>query len=347
MPNATLKGSIIKRLKLSLEIAVRFLFSQSRGNFLSFITGVSIVGVCVGVLALLVVTSVINGFENELTQVISGTQGDVIFYTRGSPIRDKEDIERKIREFTPDLKAISGSFVSEVMFTGPLGVAGGAIEGVDLHTWADVVSVEKRLQPGSVLPIDENEIVLGSALAERLGVTTGDSVRVILPFTGSDDEAGYGAPRVQDFKLTGIVHLGMYDYDSKYSYAPLGAVQKLVFGSEEGKSKDWITSFRIKLKPGSNAPAVSADLSQHFGFPYRSKDWSQLNKNLLYASDDGLRERKGNRHSARTRRSPAGSILSLFVCRIILWSDGHLCRSSPGLGLHFCFESHKTHSPAC
>ena len=236
-----------------------------------------------GVLALLIVTSVINGFENELTQVISGTQGDVIFYTRGAPIRDKVELERKIKEFTPELKSITGSFVSEVMFTGPNGVAGGAIEGVDLRTWSDVVSVERRLTPGSVLPVEENEILLGSALAERLGVTAGDSVRVILPFTGTDDEGGYGSPRVQDFKVSGTVHLGMYDYDSKYSYAPLGAVQKLVLGEEEGKSKDWITSFRLKLKPGKNAQAVSAELSQHFGFPYRIKDWSQLNKNLLYA----------------------------------------------------------------
>jgi len=64
---------LTSRLKLSLEIARRFLVSKSRGNFLSFITWISIFGVCIGVLALLVVTSVVNGFENELTRVISGT----------------------------------------------------------------------------------------------------------------------------------------------------------------------------------------------------------------------------------------------------------------------------------
>jgi lipoprotein-releasing system permease protein len=271
----------VRRLKLSLEIAVRFLTSKSRGNFLSFITGVSIIGVCVGVLALLIVTSVINGFESELTQVISSTQGEVLFYTRGSPIRDQDVLERKIREFTPSLKAITGSYVSEVMFTGPNGVAGGAIEGVDPETWSDVVNVEKRIVAGGTLPTHPGEVVLGSALAERIGVTTNDSVRVILPFTGSaDDDSGYGSPRVQDFKVVGIVHLGMYDYDSKYAYALLPSVQQLVFGEN---SKNWITSFRMKLNPGANAQKVAADLSEHFGFPYRIKDWSQLNKNLLYA----------------------------------------------------------------
>jgi lipoprotein-releasing system permease protein len=269
------------RLKLSLEIAIRFLLSKSRGNFLSFITIISIVGVSVGVLALLVVTSVVNGFENELTHVITGTQGDVLFYTRASPIRDREALEKKIREFAPGIDSMTGSFVSEVMFHGPDGVAGGVLEGVDLRSWASVLSVGERMGEGSVLPENEGEILLGSALAEKLGVKVGDAIRVIIPFSSveEDEDQGFGAPRVQDFKLVGIVHLGMYDYDSKYAYAPLASVQRLVYGEDQ----DFITSFRIKLKKPSTAQAVGAELSQHFGFPYRIRDWSQLNRNLLYA----------------------------------------------------------------
>jgi lipoprotein-releasing system permease protein len=269
------------RLKLSLEIAVRFLLSKSRGNFLSFITFISIIGVCIGVLALLVVTSVVNGFENELTRVIAGTQGDVLFYTRGSPIRDKVDLEKKIREFAPGVSTMTGSYVSEVMFHGPEGVAGGALEGVDLQSWSSVIQVADRVGTGGVLPANEGEILLGSALAERLGVQVGDAIRVIIPFSSADEEeeGGFGAPRVQDFKLVGIVHLGMYDYDSKYAYAPLSSVQRLVYGED----RDFITSFRMRLKDPSAAQAVAAELSQHFGFPYRVRDWSQLNKNLLYA----------------------------------------------------------------
>jgi len=269
------------RMKLSLEIAIRFLLSKSRGNFLSFITIISIVGVSVGVLALLVVTSVVNGFENELTRVITGTQGDVLFYTRASPIRDRDSMERKIREFAPGIEAMTGSFVSEVMFHGPDGVAGGVLEGVDLRSWGPVISVADRLSPGGALPAEEGEIILGSALAEKLGVKVGDAIRVIIPFSSMDDEddEGFGAPRVQDFKLVGIVHLGMYDYDSKYAYAPLASVQRLVYSEDQ----DFITSFRIKLKKPSTAQAVASELSQHFGFPYRIRDWSQLNRNLLYA----------------------------------------------------------------
>lgn len=335
------------RLKLSLEIAIRFLLSKSRGNFLSFITIISIIGVSVGVLALLVVTSVVNGFENELSRVITGTQGEVLFYTRASPIRDRGALEKKIREFAPGIEAMTGSFVSEVMFHGPDGVGGGVLEGVDLASWSSVLSVGNRLSEGGALPVNDGEILLGSALAEKLGVKVGEAIRVIIPFSSmeEDEDQGFGAPRVQDFKLVGIVHLGMYDYDSKYAYAPLSSVQRLVYGED----LDFITSFRIKLKNPAAAQAVGAELSQHFGFPYRVRDWSQLNRNLLYAiklekrssrfshrdhdrggvqcdqrsAHDGVREGKGNLHSQGTWRKETRSFHPLCDDRIGARAGGH------------------------
>lgn len=278
---------LYQRFRLSLEIATRFLASKSRGNFLSFITGVSIAGVAVGVLALLVVTSVVNGFENQLTQVIAGTQGDVLFFSRGAPIRDRMAMERKIREFTPNLQNLTGSYVSEVMFNGPHGVAGGVLEGLDLPTFGDVIQVADRLVQSESgmgrMPEQDSEIVLGKSLAERLGVIEGDSIRVVLPFTEVSEDGSYGSPRVKDYQVTGIVHLGMHQYDSKYAYTTLDSVQHLAFGAESESKKDWLTSYRIKLKPGANAPMAASELALHFGFPYKVKDWSALNKNLLYA----------------------------------------------------------------
>ena len=272
----------------ALKIALRFLTSKKidgdapHTQFLSFVTLVSVIGVCVGVLALLVVTSVVNGFEKELTQIIAGTQGDVIFYSRGSPIRDHESLERKVREFTPNFQAITGSYVSEVMFHGPNGVAGGLIEGVEPKTWGEVTSVEQRIQKGGAFPMEEGQIAIGDDLAEKLGVKVGDAIRVILPFSGIEGESGFGSPRVQDFQVTGLLHLGMYDYDSKYAYALLPSVQRLVFG-DAANEKDLITSFRLKLTDSKLAQQSAVELSKHFGFPYRVKDWGQLNKNLLYA----------------------------------------------------------------
>jgi lipoprotein-releasing system permease protein len=269
------------RFKLSLEIATRFLVNKSRGNFLSFITGVSIIGVCVGVLALLIVTSVVNGFENELTKVITRTQGEVVFTTRTSPIRDEANLAKKIKEFAPGIQAMTGSYLAEVMFNGPSGVAAGNLEGFDRTTFSSVVSIEDSLEPGSVMPENDGEIVLGDALAERLGVKRDDSVRTIIPFSGAEEEdgKGFGSPRVQDFKVVGLVHLGMYDYDSRYAYAPISSVQQLVFN----EPKNYITNFRIKVKDPAKAPEVANELSEHFGFPYYIRDWSKFNRNLFSA----------------------------------------------------------------
>src|SRR3954467_12030635 len=96
-------------------LARRFLLSKVSDGFLSFIAWVSIVGVALGVLALVVVTSVINGFEGELARVITGMHGDVVFYTRADPIEHPDELAQKIRKIVPEIKAMTGSFVAELM----------------------------------------------------------------------------------------------------------------------------------------------------------------------------------------------------------------------------------------
>ncbi|MEK6578247.1 MAG: FtsX-like permease family protein, partial [Bdellovibrionota bacterium] len=123
----------------------------------------------------------------------------------------------------------------------------------------------------------EGELTLGSALAEKLGAKIGSEVRVIIPFGESAKKEGGDAPLVLKSTVVGIVRMGMYDYDSKFIFLALPVVQK--FLKQEGK----ITSFKIRLKPGSNAQAVSERLGDNFGFPFRAKYWAQLNKNLFYA----------------------------------------------------------------
>src|SRR3954470_5087061 len=85
-------------------LARRFLLSKASDGFLSFIAWVSVVGVALGVLALVVVTSVINGFEGELVRVITGMHGDVVLYSRADPIADPDRIEAKIRQTVPAVK---------------------------------------------------------------------------------------------------------------------------------------------------------------------------------------------------------------------------------------------------
>ena len=253
-------------------LAKRFLLSKSADGFLSFIAWVSVLGVALGVLALVVVTSVINGFEGELARVITGTNGEVLLYSRGEPLRDPDSVEIEIRKVIPQVQAITASFVTELMISGPHGTAGAVMQGIQLDRVGKVTTIPERVVSGR-LPATDSEITLGSALADKLGIKEGSEVRLIVPFAENTDSS----PKAMQVTVVGIVRMGMYDYDSKFIFMTLHGVQQ--FLSQEGR----VTHFNIKLKPGTNSRVASDRLSESFSYPFKSKDWSQLNKNLFYA----------------------------------------------------------------
>jgi lipoprotein-releasing system permease protein len=134
------------------------------------------------------------------------------------------------------------------------------------------------------MPAADEEVVLASVIADKLGATEGSEIRLIAPFTSGTD----APPRVLKCKVVGIIRMGMHDYDSKFVFMQLAAVQK--FLSLPGR----VTNFNIKLHTGtSSASSASASgyasrlavdqLTRSFEYPFRAKDWSQLNRNLFYA----------------------------------------------------------------
>lgn len=277
------------RLSAVPTLARRFLLSKVSDGFLSFIAWVSVVGVALGVMALTVVTSVINGFEGELARVITGMNGDIVLYSRADPVSDPEAVEAKIRKVVPETQAITRSFVTELMASGPSGVAGAVLDGIDNATLGDVTAIPQRVVSGR-LPTADGEIALCRTLADRIGATEGSEVRLILPFSGGSGSAAAGelsakgesdplggTPKVIKGQVVGIVSMGMYEYDSKFIFSTLPSVQAFL---NQGKR---VTSFNIKLASGSDSRSASDRLSDNFGYPFRAKDWAQLNKNLFYA----------------------------------------------------------------
>jgi lipoprotein-releasing system permease protein len=262
-------GSIVATL------ARRFLVSRSSDGFISFIAWVSVVGVALGVLALTVVTSTINGFEGELTRVITGTNGDVMLYSRGEPVHDPDIIEDKIKGIVPEVQAITATFTTQLMVSGPSATAGAVLEGIDPDTIGSVTAIPKRLIAGR-MPDQEGEYVLGAALADRIGAKLASDIRIIIPFSGDSDEVSSN-PKVVKGSVVGIVQVGLYEYDSTFMFADIDNVRKLM--NQPGS----VTTFKIKLMPHSDAAQVSDRLADHFGYPFRAKDWMEMNKNLFYA----------------------------------------------------------------
>ena len=172
-----------EKLSAVPTLARRFLLSKVSDGFLSFIAWVSVVGVALGVLALTVVTSVINGFEGELTRVITGMNGDIVLYSRADPVADPDAVEAKIHKIMPETQAITRAFVTELMASGPGGVAGAVLDGIDNSTLGDVTAIPNHVVSGR-LPTVDGEVALCRTLAERIGATEGSEVRLILPFSG-------------------------------------------------------------------------------------------------------------------------------------------------------------------
>jgi lipoprotein-releasing system permease protein len=263
---------MVRSSGLIFTLAKKFLLSKSSDGFISFIAWVSVTGVALGVMALTLVTSVINGFEGELSQMITGMNGDVLLYSRGDPLKNVEAAESEIRKAVPEVESVSPSFLSEIMVAGPDAVAGAMLEGIQSDSIGLVTKIPERLVSGR-LPVVDGEVAIASALAAKLGASLGSEVRLIIPFAGGEN----AQPKAVPGTVVGIVRMGMYDYDSKFLFMALPSVQKFLGQAES------VTTFHIKLRKGANSRAASNRLSDVFGYPFRAKDWSQLNKNLFYA----------------------------------------------------------------
>jgi lipoprotein-releasing system permease protein len=211
--------------------------------------------------------------------------GHVLLYSRGEPIRDPEKQIKKIKEIAPQVEAVTGSFVFEMMISGPSRVSGVVLEGIDSGSLGRVTEIPLRLKEGRLPNLDEAwtgegefPVTLGSALAEKIGARVGDSVKFVAPFLGGEGEADTGgAPRVFPARVVGLVKMGMHDYDIKWAFADLHSVQKIL--SYPGR----VTTFKMKLKRLSDAKAVAEKLGENFGYPFRAREWSSLNQNLFRA----------------------------------------------------------------
>ena len=260
-------------------LARRFLMGKKRNTFLSFISMVSLFGVCLGVAALTVVMSVMEGFESQLQSIATGSHSHITLLSSRQLILNRYDLEERVRKIGADrIEAVSPIVFSEVMLAMGSRVVGSIMEGVEKDTLKQVTDIEKHLVKGEMpeggVLGHAPTIILGSALAEALNAKIGDTISVISPFFDQENMQ----PRARRFLVSGLINTGMYEYDSKYS---------MIQGDE---ARDFFkfpiasaVALRIKTKDASQSVTLARKLQAELGFPYQTKDWTDLNRNLLYA----------------------------------------------------------------
>jgi lipoprotein-releasing system permease protein len=271
-------------MKLEWFIGRRYLASRRGTRFLSLITAISIGGVAVGVMALIIVTAVMTGLQNDLRDKILGTNPHIWLTTFGETMRidDWQGVLARVRAV--DGVESAAPFVhTEVGLRNQGGYAEFAIlRGIDpTAEGAPVTDVVAQIRRGDVRlgPTRSGypPLLVGSALAERFGLFPGDVVDVISLVGAQVSPVGGLVPPIRKFEVAGRFRTGMYEYDNKFMYTTLPAAQELT------RMGNAVTGIEIRVPDAMEADVVGRRLETALGFPFRSEDWKSMNASLFSA----------------------------------------------------------------
>jgi lipoprotein-releasing system permease protein len=257
------------------QIGTRHLRSTHRRGFVSFVAFMSVCGLMLGVATLVVVLSVMNGFERELrTRILSVTSHATITGLNG-PLSDWQTLQQKLRG-ARDVQAVVPYVESQAMFANGQRMAGASVRGIVPAEERAAGGLAQRVISGSLDDLKPGSFatVLGSALAHELNVKVGDSVILIAP-EGSATPTGV-VPRMRRFRVTGLFESGMYEFDRGLALVNM-ADAALLFRSGAG-----VTGLRLHFRDPLKAPALVREAALSLGGPgYYVNDWTQDHANFF------------------------------------------------------------------
>jgi lipoprotein-releasing system permease protein len=261
------------------ELAVGLRYTRSRkgsgrNTFISFIALISMAGIALGVAALIVVLSVMNGFQRELRTRILSVASHVEI--RGIPDLKDWQATAKVARAEPRVIAAAPFVTGQGMLSAGDVNRGVIVRGVDPSLEDTVADIGKSMRQGSLHALKPGEfgIVLGSELARALGLRLGDSAVLITP-QGTVTPAGT-IPRVRSFKVVGIFEIGMYEFDSGLALIDIDDARRLY-------RLDGVTGVRLKLDDLFAAPAVARQLARTLPVDAEVRDWTLSHANFFRA----------------------------------------------------------------
>ncbi len=268
-------------MKYEWFIGLRYLKAKRKQTFISIITIISIAGVMVGVMTLIVVLAVMSGFEKTLKEKILGTQAHLVLLKASQEGMDHyEEVANKVQEIKGVVSAAPFIF-NQVMLSSESNVSGVVIKGIDPDRVGKVTEWAHHLKAGRLQGLKEAGesetpgIILGVELAKHLGASLNDAIQVISPL-GTMTPMGM-MPKMKRFHVVGIFYSGMYEYDNTMAYVSLESAQKF-FGMG-----DRVTGIEIKTNNIYNVKEIGKEIRQRMGFPFWTKDWMEMNRNLFAA----------------------------------------------------------------
>lgn len=271
-------------MNFELFVSLRYLLAKRRQTFISLITFISIAGVAVGVMALIVVLAVMNGFQDDLRNRILGITSHAIVGSFNGTFSDYQHLLEEV-EKEPGVMAATPFIHAQVMISSGKSVSGALLRGIDPQTAARVINIQENMIRGNLGDLRSEKvhgetspvqgIILGVELCNNLGVRQGEWVTVISP-SGRLTPMGQ-VPKSKLFQVVGVLQSGMYEYDNTLAYISLSAAQQFL------GLADVVSGIEMRLEDIYLARGIADSLRTRLGLPYWVRDWMQMNRNLFSA----------------------------------------------------------------
>src|ERR1700677_3599740 len=250
-------------------VGLRYSLAREHSFFVSFITWVSLGGVALGVLALITVLSVMNGFEGELRSRLLSLSAHATLTAAGAPITDWRGRLHEL-EGAPGLVGAAPFLDTDAMLSHPPAMGGAIVRGIDPTLEPSVSAINGAMREGKLedLKPGMNRIVLGRMLAYQLQVGVGDTVTVMIPDSAAGDSI---VPRLENFQVAGIFEVGLEEQDSVLALIDLKDAEAL-------RGLDGPTGIRLKFTDVLKAPQLAREAAARLPAGLTVRDWTQENE---------------------------------------------------------------------
>jgi lipoprotein-releasing system permease protein len=263
---------------LSLFVGLRYVRARSHGFFVSFITWVSLLGVAVGVMVLIVILSVMNGLEGELRDRLLALSAHARVVPAATAVPAESDWQRlsAVAATTPRLQAAAPYLELQALAVHTPDMLPVLLRGIDAARERQVSEAAGALLAGRLedLTPGSDRVIVGSAIAQQLGLATGDRITLLVPGVDAD---GTPSPRLRELEVAGVFQIGLQDHDGVLVMASLADVTALAGADSRARG------LRLRFTDPLAAPAGAAALQARLGPAWEVRDWSQDNANYFRA----------------------------------------------------------------
>ncbi len=261
---------------LIVYIGLRYTRAKRRTRFISFITLTSVLGIALGVTALITVLSVMNGFEAELRERILGMTSHASITGDNNELRDWPSLEPALKQESRVL-GWAPYIEGQAMLSSEHRVSGSLLRGIEPELESRVSEVTKHIVAGKLAELKQGEfgIILGEELAAYLGVTVGDKITVITPQLTSTP-AGI-LPRLKRFTVVGMFKVGMFEFDRNLALIQIDDAAKLL------RMDDAVSGLRLKIDDLFYVREIVRQISPNLPGQYYISDWTQAHSNFFRA----------------------------------------------------------------